>query len=62
MKNKLKFWRRMTIKQYDGTVEIRTGRRLRDVMRDMNQQKIMSPIHTHLFRTAGIRTPVFDNL
>lgn len=60
MKNKMKFWRRMAKKTYEGTEEIRTGKRLRNEMSGMNHQGMLLPIHIWLFKSAGIATPEFD--
>jgi len=61
MKNKQKFWRKMSVKQYDGASETRTGRKLRDMMRGMDMRSSGAlPIHIWLMKSAGIDTPVFD--
>ena len=62
MKNKMKFWRRMASKQYDGAEEIRNGRKIRNAMAMMGEMKaMMLPIHQALFARAGISTPVLDS-
>ena len=58
--NKQKFWRRMSVKQYDGNTERRTGRQLREAIRGMNHQGILTALHLWLFKSAGIDTPVYD--
>ena len=60
MKNKMKFWRKMAEKRYEGTAEIRTGRQLRNAMRGMNHQGILTATHLWMFKSAGIDTPVYD--
>ena len=62
MKNKNKFWHRMAKKSFDGTVEIRNGRKIRDMMRNSNGKGGILPIHLFLFRSAGITTPIFDKV
>jgi hypothetical protein len=34
----------MSVKQYDGTTEIRTGRQVRDAIRNMNRYDIVSTL------------------
>jgi hypothetical protein len=62
MKNKLKMWRRLSAKQYDGNTEIRTGRSVRDAIRDAfaNQYDILTTPLLRIFRIAEIDTPVYD--
>ena len=43
-KGKMKFWRWMSIKQFDGTTEILTGRELRDMLRSQEHCKVLSNI------------------
>ena len=54
MKNKPKFWRRLSRKTYDGTTKIRIGRHLRDKILNMSHKKILPPIQLWLFSSAGI--------
>lgn len=54
MKNKMRFWRKIAKKTYDGATEIRTGRQLRDAIQYMNQPLHFLPIHNRLFKNAGI--------
>ena len=54
MKNKSRFWRRISKKRYDGKTEIRMGRHLKEKMCGMQHQKLLLPIHRWLFRSAGI--------
>lgn len=62
MKNKQKLWRRMSVKRYDGSTEIRTGRQLRDMISKSfaNQQGILTSPLLKIFKLAGIATPVYD--
>jgi hypothetical protein len=62
VKGKQKFWRKMSEKQYDGETEIRTGKRLRDAMRNVNHPGIMTTGHVSMMKNAGINTPVLDKL
>ncbi len=59
-KGKMRFWRKMSEKRYEGTSEIRTGRALRDAMRGMNHPGFITPFLVTLFKHAGISTPVLD--
>lgn len=61
MKNKMKMWRRLASKTFDGTTEIRNGRKIRNMMQQFNGQKaMMLPIHYALFKKAGVSTEKFD--
>lgn len=60
MKNKTALWRKMAKKHHDGTLEIRTGRRLRDALNGVNHQAFPHEIVIGLMKRAEIATPVFD--
>lgn len=55
-KNKTKFWRKMSSKQNG----VRTGRRLRDAMRGITRDGVLTTVHQSLFKLAGIETPVYN--
>lgn len=59
-KGKMRFWRKMAEKRYEGTTEIRTGRALRNAMQGMNHPGFITPFLVSLFKHAGIETPVLD--
>lgn len=55
MKNKMKFWRRASKKQYDGQLETRTGRELKRIMSGMNMNKSgITESLLKMFTLAGI--------
>ena len=60
MENKPALWRRTAKKEYDGTTEIRNGRKLRNETHSSNQ-KFPSFLTIELMKRAGISTPVFDS-
>ena len=57
MKNKTKMWRKLAEKREDG---MRTGKMIRNILRNQANTKAVLPIHIWLLKRAGIATPKFD--
>ena len=56
MLNKTKLWRKLATK----TGGIRTGKMIRNILRNKEDVKTVLPIHIWLMKRAGISTPVYD--
>ena len=62
MKNISALWRRLAKKRYEGEVEIRNGRQIRQLTTGYNHPAHPTPFIIGLLKRAGIPTPVFDKM
>ena len=56
MLNKTKLWRKLATK----TGGVRTGKMIRNLLRNKADVKTVLPIHIWLMKRVGILTPVYD--
>jgi hypothetical protein len=61
MKNRMKLWRRISRKEYDGTTEIRYGRRLRDLLCDMLKQERIVSNHNQFAFNSRAKFVAYNN-
>jgi hypothetical protein len=61
MKNRMKLWRSISKKEYDGTTEIRYGRRLRDALCDMLKQEIFTPNYNQFAFKSKAKFDTYNN-